>query len=87
MHNNGRWSSPPPNYLPIMNGLGLDNNNSKGDNDDGNSNSNSIITTSGVSNLETYISMLSNDDDDGDDDVDDRWGKVYSLDQFRARYC
>ena len=96
-NDNGQWSAPPPNYLPIMNGLfelGVDNktgcvldsNNNKGDNndDDGNSRNHNFIMTSGGSNLETYINMSSNDDDNGNDD---RWGKVYSLDQFRAKYC
>jgi hypothetical protein len=94
--NNGQWSAPPPNYLPIMNGVlelddnktgcVLDSNNNKGDNNDdgGNSRNHNFIMTSGGSNLETYINMSSDDDDTGDDD---RWGKVYSLDQFRAKYC
>ena len=98
---NGQWSAPPPNYLPIMNGLFelgvvsktgrvLDSNNNKGDdNDDDDGDVNIInlnIKTSGGSNLETYINMFTNNDDDDDDD-DDRYGKVYTLDQFRAKYC
>jgi len=89
----GQWSAPPPKYLPIMNGLlelddnnktgrVLDRNNNKGDNDDDVNIIDQNIKTSGGSNLETYINMFSNNDDD-----DDRYGKVYNLDQFRAKYC
>jgi hypothetical protein len=77
---NGQWSAPPPNYLPIMNGLlelGVDSKTGLVLD----SNNNKVTSGGGGSNLETYINMTSNDDDDG------RWGKVYTLDQFRSKYC
>ena len=78
MFKNGRWSSPPPHYEPIMNGLSFAE-------DDHRDNINK------GSNLQMYISMS----DDGCEssagqnnvsDFEERWGKVYSLDQFYARF-
>jgi hypothetical protein len=77
MFKDGRWSSPPPDYEPIMNGLAFA--------EDGRSEN-----ISRGSNLEKYIDMFEDGSESSlgkcnDSDFEERWGKVYSLDQFSAR--
>jgi hypothetical protein len=81
MFKDGRWSSPPPDYEPIMNGLTF------AEDDDRRRNN----FSDGLSNLHMYINMSEDGSESsaGQDNVDEfeeRYGKVYSLEQFLARF-
>ena len=71
----GKWLAQPPNYAPIMNGLAsADKKQTDGDEDSSNN----------ESNLEMYINMEQSKD--GSDDLEERLGKVYSLEQFHKTF-
>lgn len=73
----GEWLAQPPNYAPIMNGLSMDDTKqSDGDED----------SSSNKSNLDMYINMEQSKDDGCDDLLEERMGKVYSLEQFRTTF-
>jgi len=90
MFKSGKWSSPPPEYEPIMNGLSLgnaapDKKKNVGEYIKGNK-----------SNLDMYIEMTGDQRNKyGDADTSEEYshqfeeqrGKVYSLDQIRDRFA
>ena len=74
----GEWLAQPPNYAPIMNGLSLDDTKQTDGDEDSSSNT--------KSNLDMYINMEQSKDDGCDDLLEERMGKVYSLEQFRTTF-
>ena len=81
MLKDGKWSSPPPEYEPIMNGLSyVDDEDDRGNGEGGS-----------ISNLDRYVNMSedgskSNIKQNGDGIGQGKWGMVYSLDQLCARF-
>ncbi|KAL7506865.1 hypothetical protein ACHAXN_004080 [Cyclotella atomus] len=79
MYKDGEWSVPPPEYLPIMNGLRFRGECGTGD---GDGNSNNDCDEEKVSNLESYINMMSESCS-----TERRVGsRPLSLEEFRQRF-
>ena len=81
MNKNGEWLAPPPSYGCIMNGLSslADNGGSANDATKQKSGKECKGDNSKQSNLEVYIDMKQQ--------KEQRFGKVYTLEQFRATFC